>query len=99
MNGLGIEGVIQGSDGGVKRSIPKHHGATVEESTGNQENSLKPITGKREDGSQNDISPELAWNPTQIPGEKKRHRHHGHKRTHETYDEQDEDQSSIHQPT
>lgn len=92
MNDIGLEDTIQTTEDVVEQSIPKHDVATQVEtgkSAGDSNNSPQPLTEK--------VPPELDRNQSQIPG--KRRKHHGHKRTRKQYDEQDEDESSIYQPT
>jgi len=99
MNDIGLEGDIQASEDVVKRSLSKHNGAMAVESTGKCENFPNSPTEQAADAKENHFSPELDRTPTQVPGKTPQYRNHESKRTHETYDEQDEDESSIYQPT
>ena len=91
MNDMGLEGEIQTAEDVVQQSIPKHDEATpvaTGENTSHSDNPPKTQTEKMPDRSQ-----------FQIPGKRRKHRHHGHKRAPKQYDELDEDESSLYQPT
>ena len=92
MNDIGLEDAIQITEDVVEKSIPKHDEAApveTEENASHRDNSPKPLIEKG--------LPELDKSRSQIPGKRRKHR--GHKRTRKQYDEQDEEESSIYQPT
>jgi len=92
MNDIGLEDAVQTTEDFIKQSIVKRDDATpVEtgENASHNDNSPKTLTEK--------MQPELDRNRSLIPGKRRKHR--GHKQTRKQYNKQDEDKSSIYQPT
>jgi len=87
MNDVDLKSEVQTAEDVVQKSISKQDEATpvaTGESTSHSDKSPKIRTEEMSD---------------QIPGKRRKHRHHGHKRAHKQYDELDEDESSLYQPT
>jgi hypothetical protein len=102
INDSGLEDAIQTTEGVVQQSTPEHDEATPVEtggSAGHSGNSPKPPTEKISDVKESNHLPEVDRSRIQIPGNRRKHRHHGRKRIRKQYTELDEDEASIYQPT
>lgn len=98
----GLEDAIQTTDDVVRQSIPKHDEKIPVEtgdSVGHREDSPKLPTEKISNVKESHHPPDVDRRRSQVPGKRRKHRHHGHRRTHKQYNELDEDETSIYQPT